>query len=307
MREAVWRDVGGGAERDAVGVQHGAFGHHLNLFFELAASGRAVDAAAAGENGVVAASPIDGVVGRGREEGEQPVGLQVRGWRGDDGGGLLAQGFGEIGCPEGGGDGLGFGWRGGFGFRRGFGVGRRKRLPHHGLWGLAFRCGLGGRLGFGRSFGFRRGFGVGRRKRLPHHGLRGLAFRRGLDGRLSFGRSFGFGAGSRLAGESACPTTGSGASGSGPGSATGSGSGSGLAGESCPTGGSVCSMGSAGSGLAGGSSASTGDTSDSADNRSRPEGTPSRLRWVRWGRVQARAVRLAAVPLPGALRGAGIR
>src|SRR5260370_13961971 len=80
MREAVWRDVGGGAQRDAVGVQDGAFGHHLNLFLEFAASRGAVDAAAAGQNGVAAASPIDGVLGSGSEEGEQPVGLQTRGF-----------------------------------------------------------------------------------------------------------------------------------------------------------------------------------------------------------------------------------
>ena len=40
VREAVRRDVGGGAQRHAVGVQDGAFGHHLNLFLEFAASRR---------------------------------------------------------------------------------------------------------------------------------------------------------------------------------------------------------------------------------------------------------------------------
>ena len=60
--EPVGRDIGGGAQRHAIGVQDGAFGHHLNLFLEFAASRRAVDAAAAGEHGVAAAAPIDGIV-----------------------------------------------------------------------------------------------------------------------------------------------------------------------------------------------------------------------------------------------------
>ena len=48
--EPVRRHVGGGPERHAIGVQDASFGHHLNLFLEFAASRRAVDAAAAGEN-----------------------------------------------------------------------------------------------------------------------------------------------------------------------------------------------------------------------------------------------------------------
>jgi len=70
MRKAVGRDIGSGAARFGSGEEDGAFGHHLNLFLELAGTGGAVDTAAAGENGVVAAGPIDGVARRGREKGE---------------------------------------------------------------------------------------------------------------------------------------------------------------------------------------------------------------------------------------------
>ena len=65
--EPVGRDIGGGAQRHTIGVQDGAFRHHLNLFLEFAASRRAVDAAAAGEHRVAAARPIDGIAGRGSE------------------------------------------------------------------------------------------------------------------------------------------------------------------------------------------------------------------------------------------------
>src|SRR5450759_3723458 len=86
--EPVRRNVGSGAERRPIGVQDGAFGHHPNLFLEFAASRRAVDAAAARENGVAAAPPIDGVARRGSEQREQPVGLQVNGGSRNGRGGL---------------------------------------------------------------------------------------------------------------------------------------------------------------------------------------------------------------------------
>src|ERR1035438_4832062 len=204
--EAVRRDVGGGAERHAIHVQDASFGHHLNLFLKVAASRRrAVDTAAAGENGVAAAAPIDGVRRRGREQREQPVGLQVDSGNGNRWGGYdfrgHAHGFGEIGRKHGGRHGRVGEGRLDKGFRRGrseldFRLGLREFIGAAAVrerCSSGFGCYFGGRFGLLRDgFSFRRETGGWIRFQ---RGRRPLPNGRGSDGGFGLGGGRGVGRG----------------------------------------------------------------------------------------------------------------
>ena len=75
--EAFGSDIGRGAARDGGRIEHRPLRNHLEVALQIAGAGRRFDTAAANQDDVIAASPIDGVCGGRREEREEPMRL----WR----------------------------------------------------------------------------------------------------------------------------------------------------------------------------------------------------------------------------------
>src|ERR1035438_4726798 len=74
VRETFGGDIGGGAAGRSGGVEHRSLSDHLNLLLQFAGTGGTFHAAATGQHGVVAASPVHGIFSRWGEQRQQPKG-----------------------------------------------------------------------------------------------------------------------------------------------------------------------------------------------------------------------------------------